>query len=165
MNPVQSRILAAVLSLTALSAVAFGQAGIQPAAFGHRGGFDSLLGRMGDYLELTDAQRTQMKAIMAKEKGTMRPLMQQLAQGSQQMRQFEEASTFDETNVRTLATQQSQALTELMVQKARIRSEMVHVLTPDQKTKLTAFEAKQQARFQRHFKGAPAASSGEPPNQ
>jgi Spy/CpxP family protein refolding chaperone len=45
---------------------------MQPAAFGHRGGFDSLLGRMGDYLELTDAQRTQMKSIMAKEKGTMR---------------------------------------------------------------------------------------------
>jgi hypothetical protein len=42
---------------------------------------------------------------------------------------------------------------------------MVQVLTPDQKTKLTAFEAKQQARFQRHFKGAPAASSEEPSNQ
>ena len=95
----------------------------------------------------------------------MRPLMQQLAKGSQQMRQVEEASTFDEGRVRTLATQQSQALTELMVQKARIKSEMVQVLTPDQKTKLTAFEAKQQARFQRHFKGAPAASSEEPPNQ
>ena len=40
MNPFQSRILAAVLSLTALSAVAFGQAGMQPAAYGHRGGFE-----------------------------------------------------------------------------------------------------------------------------
>lgn len=165
MNPVQSRILAAVLSLTMLSAVAFGQAGMQPAAFGHRGGFDSLLGRMGDYLELTDAQRTQMKSIIAKEKGTMRPLMQQLAQGNQQMRQLEEASTFDEAKVRTLATQQSQTLTELMVQKARIKSEMVQVLTPDQKTKLTAFEAKRLARFQRHFKGASSAPSEEPSNQ
>ena len=165
MNPFQSRILAAVLSLTALWAVAFGQAGMQPAAYGHRGGFDSLLGRMGDYLELTDAQRTQMKSIMAKEKGTMRPLMQLLAHGNQQMRQVEEASTFDEGRVRTLATQQSQALTELMVQRARLKSEMVQVLTPDQKTKLTAFEAKQQARFQRHFQGAPATSSEEPSNQ
>ena len=165
MNPVQSRILAAVLSLTVLSAVAFGQAGMRRAAFGHRGGFDSLLGRMGDYLELTDAQRTQMKSIMAKEKGTMRPLMQQLAYGNQQMRQLEEASTFDEAKVRALATQQSQTLTELMVQKARIKSEMVQVLTPDQKTKLTAFEAKRQARYQRHCKGAPAASSEEPSNQ
>jgi len=165
MNPVQSRILAAALSLTLLSAVAFGQAGMSPAAFGHRGGFDSLLGRMGDYLELTDAQRTQMKSILAKEKGTMRPLMQQLAQGNQQMRQLEEASTFDEAKVRTLAGQQSQTLTELMVQKARIKSELVQVLTADQKTKLTAFEARQQARFQRHFKNAPATSSEEPSNQ
>ena|SRR5579864_1316154 len=166
MNPVQARILAAVLGLTVLSAVAFGQAGMRPAGFGaHGDGFASLLGRMGDYLDLTDAQRTQMKSILAKEKSTMQPLLQQLAQGNQQMRQLEEASTFDEGKVRTLAGQQTQTLTEVMVQKARIKSELVQVLTPDQKTKLAAFEARKQARFQRHLQSAPAAPSAEPSNQ
>jgi protein CpxP len=166
MNPVQARILAAVLGLTVLSAVAFGQAGMHPAGFGaHGDGFASLLGRMGDYLDLTDAQRTQMKSILAKEKSTMQPLLQQLAQGNQQMRQLEEASTFDEGKVRTLAGQQTQMLTEVMVQKARIKSELVQVLTPDQKTKLAAFEARKQARFQRHLQNAPAAPRAEPSNQ
>jgi periplasmic protein CpxP/Spy len=165
MNPVRSRILVGLLSLTLLSAIAFGQSGMRRTGFGHGDGFASMLGRMGDYLDLTDAQRTQMKSILSKEKSTIRPLMQQLAQGNQQMRQIEEASTFDEGKVRTLATQQSQTMTELMVQKARIKSELVQVLTPDQKTKLTAFEARQQARFQRHFQQAPAASSETPSNQ
>jgi Spy/CpxP family protein refolding chaperone len=165
MNPVRSRILVGLLSLTLLSAIAFGQSGMRRTGFGHGGdGFASMLGRMGDYLDLTDAQRTQMKSILSKEKSTIHPLMQQLAQGNQQMRQLEEASTFDEGKVRTLATQQSQTMTELMVQKARIKSEMVQVLTPDQKTKLTAFEARQQARFQRHFQQAPP-SSETPSNQ
>ena len=39
---------------------------------------------MGFYvhqLDLTDAQRAQVKAIMAKEKPALQPLMQQMAQG------------------------------------------------------------------------------------
>lgn len=166
MRPVQLRILAVVLGVGLMAALAFSQTALKPAGFGHgRGGFGNMLGRMGHYLDLTDAQRTQMKAILSKEKPTIQPLMQQLAQGHQQMRQLEEASAFDENKVRALATQQSQTLAELMVQKARIKSELVQVLTPDQKTKLTAFEARQQARFQRHFQQAPAGSTEAPANQ
>jgi periplasmic protein CpxP/Spy len=166
MKPVQLKIMVAVLGLTLVTALAFGQAAVRPSGFGHRGGgFGDMLGMMGDYLDLSDAQRTQMKAIVAKEKPTIKPLMQQLAQGHQQMRQLEEAGTFDEMKVRAAATQQSQTMAELMVQKARIKSEMMQVLTADQKTKLAAFEARQQARFQRHFGQAPAGSTETPANQ
>jgi Spy/CpxP family protein refolding chaperone len=164
MNPVRRRILAVVFGVGLMAAVAFSQTAVHPAGFGHRGGGFGMLGMMGDYLDLTDAQRTQMKAILAKEKPTIRPLMQQLAQGHQQMHQLEQAGPFDETKVRTLATQQSQTMTELMVQKARIKSELMQVLTADQKTKLAAFEAKRQARFQRHFGRAPADPSEAPAN-
>ena len=50
-----------------------------------------MMGFYADYLDLTDAQRAQMKDIMTKEKPTIQPLMQQLAQGHQQMRQLEAA--------------------------------------------------------------------------
>jgi protein CpxP len=166
MKPVQVKILAAALGLTLVTASAFGQAAVRPSGFGHRGGgFGNMLGMMGDYLDLTDAQRTQMKAIWTKEKPTIQPLMQQLAQGHQQMRQLEEASTFDEVKVGALATQQSQAMAGLMLQKARIKFELMQVLTADQKTKLAAFEARRQARFQRHFGQAPAGSTEAPANQ
>ena len=166
MKPVQLKIMAATFALTLAAATAFGQAAVRPSGFGHRsGGFGNMLGMMGDYLDLTDAQRTQMKSILTKEKPTIQPLMQQLAQGHQQIRQLEEASTFDEAKARALATQQSQTMTELMVQKSRIKSEMMQVLTADQKTKLAAFEARQQARFQRHFLQPTAGSTEAPANQ
>src|SRR5215469_11478837 len=112
MRPVQGKILAAVLSVAMMTTLGFGQTAVHRAGFGHGGGgFENMLGVMGDYLDLTDAQRTQMKAILAKEKPTIQPLTQQLGQGHQQMSQLEQAGTFDESKVRTLATQQSQTLT------------------------------------------------------
>ncbi|HST11820.1 MAG TPA: periplasmic heavy metal sensor, partial [Terriglobales bacterium] len=97
------------------------------------------------------AQQAQMKDIMTKEKPSIQPLMQQLRQGHQQMKQLEQAGAFDEGKVRAVASQQTQAMTELMVQKARIKSELMAVLTPDQKDKMVKFEAKRQARFQKHL--------------
>jgi Spy/CpxP family protein refolding chaperone len=157
------KIAVALLAVTLLTVAAFGQSVVRTTAPGHRGwGLSNLLGTFGDYLELTDEQRTQMKAILAKEKPNFQPLVKQLAAGNQQMRQIEEASSFDEAKVRTLANQQSQAMTELMVQKARVKSELLQVLTPDQKTKMAAFEARRQARFQRHFNGSTDSSEAVP---
>jgi len=131
---------------------------------GHHGGFARMLGFYADYLDLTDAQQAQMKDIIAKAKPTIQPLIQQLAQGHQQMSQLEQASKFDEQSFRTLASQQSLTMTELMVQKARIKSELVALLTPDQKDKLAKFEARRAARFQKHMQngqGVPPAASNE----
>jgi Spy/CpxP family protein refolding chaperone len=152
------KILAAVLAVALLAAVAFAQSVVKTshASRHFRGGFAAhMLGFYADYLDLTDAQQAQAKDILAKEKPTVRPLMQQLAQAHQQMRQLEQAGTFDEAKVRALATQQSQTMTELIVQKARIKSELVALLTPEQKNKLAKFEARRQARFQKHFQDTP----------
>jgi Spy/CpxP family protein refolding chaperone len=53
-------------------------------------------------------------------------------------------------------------MTELMVQKARIKSELVALLTPDQKAKLAKFEARRAARFQKHMQNGQAASPAAP---
>jgi len=152
MNANRFKLLAVVLSV-AISATAFSQTFVKAhQGMGHRGGFSAhMLGFYTDYLDLTDAQQAQMKDILSKEKSTIRPLMQQLAQGRQQMKQLEQANTFDEAKVRRAASSQTQAMTELMVQKARIKSELMAVLTPDQKDKLAKFEVRRQARFQKHF--------------
>jgi protein CpxP len=103
------------------------------------------------YLDLTDAQQAQVKDIMTKEKPVLQPLFQQLSQSHHQMRQFEESGNFDEAQVRALANQQSQTITELIVQKARIESEMLQVLTPEQKTKFQSFMDKREERFKNHM--------------
>jgi len=161
------RMLVAALTFTVLAAVGFSQTLVKTGRPGQRGaGFSQMLGFYADSLDLTDAQRTQMKDIMAKEKPTIQPLIEQLAQSHQQMRQLEASESFDEAKVRALATQQSQAMTELTVQKARIKSELMQLLTPDQKDKLSKFEARRQARFQKHFQqGQTEPSSLAAPNQ
>src|SRR5919108_521799 len=67
-----------------------------------------MLGFFADYLDLTDAQQAQAKEIIAKEKPTVRPLMQQIAQAHQQLMQLEMSGNFDESKVRELAAQHSQ---------------------------------------------------------
>lgn len=151
MNVNRLKLFAVVLSV-AMATAAFSQTVVKThQGMGHRGGFSHMLGFYTDYLDLTDAQQAQMKDIIAKEKPSIQPLMQQLRQGHQQMSQLEQAATFDEAKVRAAASQQTQVMTELMVQKARIKSELMAVLTPDQKDKMAKFEAKRQARFQKHF--------------
>jgi len=151
-------VLAVALSVS----VAFSQKIVRTQGGEFHGGFAHMLGFYADYLDLTDAQQAQMKDIIAKEKPTIQPLIQQLAQGHQQMSQLEQASTFNEANVRALASQQSQTMTELMVQKARIKSELVALLTPDQKAKLAKFEARRAARFQKHMQNGQGVSPAAP---
>jgi Spy/CpxP family protein refolding chaperone len=112
-----------------------------------------MMGFLAHKLDLTDAQQTQVKEIMAKEKPTFQPLMLQMAQNHQQMRQLVMASGFDEAKVRDLASQHAQTMTELMVQRARVESELYQVLTPDQKTKLTTIINQHEQRFMNHMQG------------
>jgi Spy/CpxP family protein refolding chaperone len=107
------------------------------------------------HLDLNDSQRVQAKEIMAREKPTLKPLFAQLAQTRHQLRQFEEGGNFDEAQVRTIAVQQAQTLTELTVQKTRIEAELVKILSPEQKTKLTQMMDHREQRMQRFINQAP----------
>jgi protein CpxP len=125
---------------------------------GPDGHFNHMLEFFTDYLDLTSVQQAQVKAIWEKEKPTLQPLMQQMRQNHAAMEALTNSGTFDEAKTRALATANAQTMIELQVQHARIKSEMVQVLTPDQKTKFANFQAKKQAhmheRMQEHM-GAP----------
>jgi protein CpxP len=126
---------------------------------GHGFNFDRMLNYYADALDLTSAQRDQVKAIWVKETPTVQPLMQQMKQFHSDMNKLEQSGPFDEAKVRALATQQSQTMIEMAVQHARIKSEMVQVLTPDQKTKLAQLEAKHEQRMQHHMQHMDGPSS------
>jgi protein CpxP len=164
MNVNRFKLLAVVLSI-AMATAAFSQTVVKThQGMGRRGSFSHMLGFYTDYLDLTDAQQAQMKDIIAKEKPSIQPLMQQLRQGHQQMSQLEQAATFDEAKVREMAAQQTQTLTELTVQRARVESEMYQVLTPDQKTKLSTIITQHEQRFMNHMQGQ-AQGPGQTQNQ
>lgn len=109
-----------------------------------------MMGYFSDVLDLTQAQQDQIKTILDKEKPTVQPLMKQLMQAHQDLEKLEASGTFDEAKVRALAAQNTSTMTELIVQKARIHSELMQVLTPEQKTKLQQLHAKHEARFKNH---------------
>lgn len=151
MKEVGIKLAAVVVGLMLVASAARSQAA--PGAAGGEGfGFEHhLLNMMTDYLDLTDAQQAQVKQIMAAEKPTIQPLVQQLHQSEQQIRQIEESGAFDEAKVRALASQQSQTMSELIVEKAKIHSQIFNILTPDQKAKAQKLMARHEARFQRHM--------------
>ncbi len=148
-----------VVSIAAVVALAGALAVSQVAGHhGHMGdGFgpspEHILAFMTDALDLTDAQQTQAKQIIEKEKPTLTPLIQQLADGHKQMRALEESTTFDEAAVRALATQHAQAITELIVAKARIKSELFAILTPEQKAKATTIMNRHEQHMMEHMHG------------
>ncbi|MGA8620014.1 MAG: Spy/CpxP family protein refolding chaperone [Candidatus Sulfotelmatobacter sp.] len=118
------------------------------------------LGFFAKYLDLTDAQRTQIKAVLQKEHSTLKPLMQQVHQIDQQVKPYVEG-TYDDPTVQALVSAQAQTLVQLKVQEIRIHHELFQLLTPDQQTKMKEFEANRAARMQNHMQAAPASEPQE----
>ena len=139
--------IGAAVLLVAAAAIAEGRHG-----YGGPGGFRHMLRQ----LDLTSAQQDQVKAIWAKEKPTLQPLMQQMRQNHSAMNALQASGPFDEAKTRALVTQNSQTMIELQVEHARIKSEIMQILTADQKAKLAQLEANRAARMSKHTPPPPA---------
>jgi protein CpxP len=159
MKSIRFRLLVAVLAVMLGSAIAKSQtADAPPPMRGHAFGMEGrVMGFWAKALNLTDDQKAQMKALLQKERPTVKPLMTQLHQMDQQLKQYEEG-TYDEAKVQGLVSQQAQTLVQLRVQESRIHNELFQLLTPDQQSKLKELEANHEARMQQHMQNAPAAS-------
>ena len=123
---------------------------------GHEFGMFHMVGFFAKNLDLTDAQKAQMKEIIEKERPTVQPLMEQSHQIEQQLHQYEEGA-YNEAKVRSLASQQSKVEVELTVQRTRIHNELYQLLTTEQQAKLKELETQHQARMQQHMPDAPPA--------
>ena len=159
MNWSRIRTWAVATSLVLVAAFAFSQS-VKPAHM-HEPGMmmgGDLLGMFADALDLTDAQQAQIKDIRDKEKPAMKPLMDQMFQTHKAMENLIASGTFDEAKVRAVAAQQALTFQELAVQKARVDSEMLQVLTADQKTKLASIRQKHEQRMMEHMQGPPPES-------
>ena len=126
MKTIRFRLLVAALAVMLGAAIAKSQtadatAPVHGHAFRHGGAMMGFFCQR--YLDLTDAQRAQMKAVLQKEHAAMKPLMQQLHLMQQQLKQYEEG-TYDEAKVQALVAQQSQTLVQLKVQETRIHNEL-----------------------------------------
>ena len=156
MKSISLRFLVAALAVTLGTAIAQSQTADAPPPPPMHGGMHGfgmdghMMGFYAKYLNVTDDQKAQMKAVLQKERPMMKPLMLQLHQLDAQLKQYEEG-TYDEAKVQALIATQSQALVQMKVNETRIHNELYQLLTPDQQSKLKEFEANRAARMQQHM--------------
>jgi len=89
--------------------------------------------RMAKMLKLTEAQKTQIKALLDTEREQVRPLMEKMHESREKLKQLADATVFDEAAVRALAVAQSQIEVELIVSRSRTLNKVNALLTPDQR--------------------------------
>jgi protein CpxP len=169
MKTIRFRFLVAAMAVMLGAAIAKSQTTdattTPPPMHGHEFGMGHELEFYAKYLQVTDAQKTQMKAVLQQERPTMKPLMQQVHQMDQQLKQYVEG-TYDAAKVQALVAQQSQTLVQLKVEETRVHSELYQLLTPDQQAKLKQFEANRAARRQQHMQnGSEEAAPESAPQQ
>ena len=160
MKSIHYRILAAAFAICLGLGVSYAYAqnhgGHAMGMHGHGDEFgEHMLEFFTDYLNLSDSQQKQIKEVMTREHAALKPLMEQVHQSHQQMHQYE-TGTFDEVKVRALATQQSQTMVELIVQKTRIHNELFQMLTAKQQAKMKEFIAHHESRMAEHMHDMPA---------
>ena len=159
MKSIRFRFMIAALAVLLGSTLAKSQTAEDTAApppMHHHGmgmgmGMEGHLQFMAAKLNLTDDQKTQMKAIMQKEHPAMKPLHEQMRQIDQQLRQYVEGN-FDEAKVGALAAQKAQIQEQVTVHETRVHNQLYQLLTDDQKSQLKEMEAKHQAHMQEHMK-------------
>jgi periplasmic protein CpxP/Spy len=119
-----------------------------PGAHG-KGGHGEMLEHMSRALNLTDAQKQQVKAIMDSVESTADGIHAKLEEVHRQLDAATANGQFDETQVRTLANQQAQLEADMTVEHFRAMSKVFGILTLEQRAKAEELH-KQMGSRQRH---------------
>jgi periplasmic protein CpxP/Spy len=143
MTRLTSFALPAVMACT-LAVPAFTQSadqGGQPQEPGKQrsGRFHGRQGRGGggfERLNLTEAQKTQMKQIRESYRERTQSLHQELRAKKQELRQANQGGTFNEGLATQVLTESAALEAKLMGERFKMRQEMMALLTPEQKNQL-----------------------------
>jgi Spy/CpxP family protein refolding chaperone len=166
MKSFRFRLLVAALAVLMGTAIAKSQtadAPPPPPMHGHGFGMGEHMAFLAKQLNLTDDQKSQMKAVLQKEHPAVRPLMQQQHQIDLQLRQYVEGN-FDQQKVQELANEKALLQAQMTVQETRIHNELYKLLTSDQQSQLKQLEDEHEARMQQHMQKMNQAPSA-PPEQ
>jgi len=124
-------IIAAFTALLALSVLV-------PAVAQQRGGWlqkrrtNFFVQHIVNDLDLSNGQRAQIKTILQTEQPKVQALLKMSQQANQQLRS---KGSFDEDFVRSIAQQQAGNMTEAIVEREKIRAQIMAVLAPNQQQK------------------------------
>ena len=124
----------------------FGGPGFGGPGPGRRGGF----GRDGGFflrgIDLTDAQRQQIRELVAQQREQNRELVSQLRAAHEAERKAVEATPINEQAIRAAAHAVANTQAELAIRQARLRAEIFALLTPEQRAEADKRGAERKAR-------------------
>ena len=153
------RILArgVVVSVFALASILLAE-----SAFGQFAGFGGGGGRgkgpggkgrigmrgamMAEFLELTEAQKADIKKIRTASRDQSKPIRQQLRSSRKALHEAVKAG--ETAKIDTLATEHGKLQGQLVAIGAKTRVDVKNVLTPEQQQKWTSFQEKRKARWE-----------------
>ena len=91
-------------------------------------------------LNLTDDQKTQIKAVLIADKGTLVGLFGQLHEARQNLRAAIHASDANETGVRAASAKVASAEADLAVERMKLYGKIAPILTDDQRAQLAGLQ-------------------------
>ena len=145
-------IVAALLGSGVALAQGPGAAG--RAAAGGRGGRVEGAGGPGEFglplgqLNLTDSQRQQIRDLIQKGRQDGEPVQARLRTAMEARRQAMEAIPLNEGAIRSTTADLVAAETDVAIQQARVRADVLALLTPDQLDQVKTLQAEQQTRLE-----------------
>lgn len=97
-------------------------------------------------LDLTDAQREQIRQLTQQNRAQMRPLMDRMRAAQDARRQAVEAVPFNESQVRSAMKELAEVEADLAVAQARLQADIYALLSADQQQRLQTLRAEREAR-------------------
>ena len=97
-------------------------------------------------LDLTDAQREQVRQLTQQHREQTRTLVERAEAAREAQRQAMAATPFSESQVRAAMQALAEAQTDLAVQQARLQSEIHALLTTEQQQRLEKMRTEREAR-------------------
>jgi len=121
-----------------------------PGFHGEPGG-PGPLGEALDRLDLTQEQRDQVRAILDRHRDERRALRESMRDQREERFEQDLSLPFDEAAVRARAEKRAQMRVEAEVARARVASEVLAVLTPEQRAELGKLREERHERFERRW--------------
>jgi len=101
----------------------------------HEERMDKRMEMMSTVLDLTEAQKTQLEALLAKQWQDTQPLREKMRASREALREIKSADTFNEAEFLAKAIKQAELKTEMMSAKAKIKQQVYALLSPEQQGK------------------------------
>ncbi len=99
-----------------------------------------------DRLNLTDAQRDQVKSVVDSHQAEVRPLGEKAMTARRALEQAVTADMIDEGAIRAVAADVASVESDMAVARARVHADVLQVLTSDQRAKLKELQAEMEKR-------------------